>query len=230
MSTSDILESLIEKDNGYLITSKAVESGVSKPSVSKYVREHDMEKVAHGIYILDNVWPDELFVLQQRNKNIIYSGETALYLHGLIDREYSHICFTVPTGYNATHIKKKNKEVRYANPDILDMGTCEIPSSSGNLVKVYDKERCICDLIMNSKADQISFDVLKKAFAATCMKRETSFGEEEVRETLDKIKDDSGLEEMWNRFKRVNYFVDDLSWGEVSEIIVDNIEKISFIF
>ena len=87
MSTSDILESLIEKDNGYLITSKAVESGVSKPSVSKYVREHDMEKVAHGIYILDDVWPDELFVLQQRNKNIIYSGETALYLHGLIDRE-----------------------------------------------------------------------------------------------------------------------------------------------
>lgn len=36
MSTSDILELLIEKDNGYLITSKAVESGVSKPSVSKY--------------------------------------------------------------------------------------------------------------------------------------------------------------------------------------------------
>ena len=77
--------------------------------------------------------------------------------------------------------------------------------------------------IMNSKADQISFDVLKKAFAATCMKRETSFGEEEVRETLDKIKDDSGLEEMWNRFKRVNYFVDDLTWGEVSETIVEEI-------
>ena len=81
--------------------------------------------------------------------------------------------------------------------------------------------------IMNSKADQISFDVLKKAFAATCMKRETSFGEEKVRETLDKIKDDSGLEEMWNRFNRVNYFVDDLSWGEVLETIVDNIEEIA---
>ena len=45
MSTSDIVELLIEKDNGYLITSKAVESGVSKPSVSKYVREHDMENL-----------------------------------------------------------------------------------------------------------------------------------------------------------------------------------------
>lgn len=75
--------------------------------------------------------------------------------------------------------------------------------------------------------DGVSFDVLKKAFAATCMKRETSFGEEEVRETLEKIKDDSGLEEMWNRFNHVNYFVDDLSWGEVSETIVDNIEEIA---
>ena len=70
---------------------------------------------------------------------------------------------------------------------------------------------------------------MKKAFAATCMKRETSFGEEKVRATFDKIKDDSGLEEMWNRFKRVNYFVDDLSWGEVPETIVDNIEKIFFL-
>ena len=31
------------------------------------------------------------------------------------------------------------------------MGICEIPSSSGNLVKVYDKERCICDLIKDRK-------------------------------------------------------------------------------
>ena len=54
-----------------------------------------------------------------------------------------------------THIKKKNKEVRYANPEILDLGTCEIPSSSGNLVKVYDKERCICDLIKDRKKYEI---------------------------------------------------------------------------
>ena len=51
--------------------------------------------------------------------------------------------------------KKKNKEVRYANPEILDMGICEIPSSSGNLVKVYDKERCICDLIKDRKKYEI---------------------------------------------------------------------------
>ena len=31
------------------------------------------------------------------------------------------------------------------------------------------------------------------------------------------------FKEMWNRFKRVNYFVDDLTWGEVSETIVEEI-------
>lgn len=155
MTNSDILEQLIEEDNGYLITSKATAAGVSKPSVSKYIKEHKMEKVAHGIYILDDVWPDELFVLQERNKNIIYSGETALYLHGLIDREYSHICFTVPVGYNATHIKNRNKEVHYVNSDILEMGSCKLPSSSGNLVRLYNKERCICDLIKDRKKYEV---------------------------------------------------------------------------
>ena len=35
------------------------------------------------------------------------------------------------------------------------MGICEIPSSSGNLVKVYDKERCICDWINDRKKYEI---------------------------------------------------------------------------
>ena len=52
------------------------------------------------------MWPDELFILQQRNGIVIYSGETALYLHGLTDREYSSVCVTVPQGYNASHLRK----------------------------------------------------------------------------------------------------------------------------
>ena len=155
MTKSEIIEQLIEENNGYLITSKAVGAGISKPFVSKYIKDHEMEKAAHGIYILNDVWPDELFVLQERNKNIIYSGETALYLHGLIDREYNHICFTVPIGYNAAHIKNKNKEVRYVNLDILEMGTCEVMSSSGNRVRSYNKERCICDLIKERKKYEV---------------------------------------------------------------------------
>lgn len=136
------------------------------------------------------------------------------------------------TAKEITDVVEKNKEnltmLRVINKYLLETNQ-HLPEHKRIVLDTRMRDFYDVYEIMNSKADQISFDVLKKAFAATCMKRETSFGEEEVRETLDKIKDDSGLEEMWNRFKRVNYFVDDLSWGEVSETIVDNIEKIFFL-
>ena len=141
MTKKEKIENFIEKYNGYLITSLVCSEDISKTYIAKYIKEHGMEKVSRGVYIANDVWPDELFILQQRNGAIIYSGETALYLHGLTDREYSSVCVTVPQGYNVS--------VKYAAPDLYKIGICEIASSSGNLVKVYDQERCICDLIRN---------------------------------------------------------------------------------
>ena len=145
-----MLDQLIEENNGYLIASIATANrDVSRTFLSQYVKEKEMEKVARGVYITENVWPDELFIMQVRNAAVVFSGETALYLHGMIDREYTDICITVPTGYNATHLKADNVRVKYVSRDIYEMGICDVPSSSGNKVKVYDKERCICELITN---------------------------------------------------------------------------------
>ena len=147
MSKTMVLEQLIEENNGYLLTSLAEKNQISRTYLMKYVKEHAMEKVAQGIYITDDVWPDELFILQTRNPSVIYSGETALYLHGLIDREYTEVCITVPNGYNATRLKGANVRVKYVPKEIHGMGVCSVPSISGNIVRAYDKERCICELI-----------------------------------------------------------------------------------
>ena len=88
------------------------ENNISKTFLAKYVKERGMERIARGVYITEDVWPDELYIMQARNKAAIFSGETALYLHGLIDREYSAICISVPTGYNATHLKTENVYVQ----------------------------------------------------------------------------------------------------------------------
>lgn len=117
----DMIEQLIEEDNGYLIISKAVDVGIFKPSISKYVKDHDMEKVAHGIYILDDVWPNEF-----------------------------------------------NKEVHYAKGDTLQMGAYEVTFSSGNLVRAYDKKRCICDMIREwKKYDVQVFQTAMKEYMAS---------------------------------------------------------------
>lgn len=157
MTKKEKIEKFIEKYNGYLVTSLVCNEDISKTYVAKFIKEHGMEKVSRGIYVTDDVWPDELFILQQRNNAIVYSGETALYLHGLTDREYSMICVTVPRGYNASHLKDGdyNVQVKYAAPDLYEFGICEIESSSGNTVKVYDRERSICDLILNRKKYEV---------------------------------------------------------------------------
>ena len=155
MNKDSIIEVLIEANNGYLLTAMATEKGITKPYLAKYVKEHDMERIARGIYIADDVWPDELYIMQVRSSAVIFSGETALYLHNLIDREYSEICVSVPTGYNATHLCAENLRVKYVPRDIYELGVCMVTSSSGNMVKVYDKERCICDLIAERNKTEV---------------------------------------------------------------------------
>ena len=151
MSKKLILEKLIQENNGYLITSMVEANNVSRTFMSQYVKENGMEKVARGVYITDDVWPDELYIMQVRNSAVVFSGETALYLHGLIDREYIDVCISVPTGYNATHLKADNVQVKYVPRELHEMGVCYVVSSSGNKVKTYDKERCICELIIDRR-------------------------------------------------------------------------------
>lgn len=89
-----------------------------------------------------------------------------MFLHGLLDREYSEISVTVPTGYNASHLKTDNNvQVRYAPKETYELGVCEVVSSSGNRIRVYDKERSICNLIMDrNKVEVQNFQTAIKEY------------------------------------------------------------------
>lgn len=66
MTKKEKIENFIEKYNGYLITSLVCSEDISKTYIAKYIKEHGMEKVSRGVYIADDVWPDELFILQPK--------------------------------------------------------------------------------------------------------------------------------------------------------------------
>ena len=46
MDRIKILQELIKQNNGYLLTSMAIDKGITKPYLAKYVKENGMEKVA----------------------------------------------------------------------------------------------------------------------------------------------------------------------------------------
>ena len=147
----DILKELSEDNHGYLFTAEVLRNGISKTYLAKFVRENEYERVAHGIYAAPDTWPDELYLLQKTNPKIIFSGETALYIHGLTEREYGRIEVTVPQGYNAVHLRKKNIKVRSLKRELYELGKTVIESNYGNRIAVYDKERAVCDAIISRK-------------------------------------------------------------------------------
>ena len=72
MNKNDILQELTEKNNGYLLSAMVNRNNISKVDLSKYVKEKGLERIARGIYITDDVWPDELYIMQVRNKAVIF--------------------------------------------------------------------------------------------------------------------------------------------------------------
>ena len=74
--------------------------------------------------------------------------------------------------------------------------------------------------VMRMYADEVDKVVLRKAFYATCEKRKTVFYEEEMREILVQLEEDAGMEQMWEQFRKKNYFVTDLEWKDVLNNVV----------
>ena len=76
--------------------------------------------------------------------------------------------------------------------------------------------------IMNFYEEQIEKRVLYDAFSATCEKRKTIFTKDDIEATLHLISDDLHMEELWEQFKKSNFYVGELEWKSV----IDYVEKI----
>ncbi|MBQ7501903.1 AbiEi antitoxin N-terminal domain-containing protein [bacterium] len=155
MSCFDILDHLVKSGNGFLRTAQVLENGISKPTLAEYVKKKHMERIAQGIYLSEDAWPDSLFLLQLSNSRIVFSHETALQLHGLTEREPKTVSVTVKAGYNATHLRKKGICVYQVKPDIAELGVTSTGTCFGNSVRTYDAERTICDIIRNKASMDI---------------------------------------------------------------------------
>ena len=150
-----MLDRLVEEGNGFLQTSVVLENNISKQTLAKYVEERGMERAAHGVYMTRDAWPDDYYLLFLRNSRIVFSYESALYLHNLMDREPAITTVTVPKNYNSTHIGKYGACVVHVKPEWYKLGITRVKTGFGNEVPAYDRERTICDIIRFKKNIEI---------------------------------------------------------------------------
>lgn len=153
------LQKLIKKQNGYVTTQDAMYEGIHREYLAIFVEEEKLIRTSPGVYQSPSAWEDKLYNYQQKKKRMIYSHETALYLHGLSDRDPIQYAVTLPTGYNTSQIKQIDLVTYTIKSSLFELGKTTMETAFGNDIIVYDKERTICDIIRSrSRIDKQVFN------------------------------------------------------------------------
>lgn len=158
------IEYMLETSNNGTITSALVtEAGLHRSVLQEYVKRGEIYRFARGIYVQNNAWEDDFYLLQCKYSRGIYSHETALYLLGYTDRTPAKYTMTFPRGYNAPSLKQENLIIKRVIPENYEFGSTEIESPSGNTIRIYNLERTLCDIVRGNNYDiQIVTEAMKR--------------------------------------------------------------------
>lgn len=159
----------IAKDHGGIIESKiAAQHGISKAMLYKLCKEDKIIRIVKGQYILPDDLQDELLSIANRSDRIIFSHETALFLHGISDRTPFEHTITAPSGCIPSAAIKSECKVYYIKPELFDLGRTVLRTPMGNEVPVYDLERTVCDVVRSrNKLGTETFLAALKLYAAS---------------------------------------------------------------
>lgn len=149
MTNEDKIKQFLGTNHGYISTSDFLRLNISKPLIKKYVDTSLIKKVSHGLYMDSNLLVDDEYVFQKRYPDAIYSYKTALSMLGLIKELPEEIEITV----NSKKRVLSNYKVHYVSDKYYDIGIIEINNMFNNPIKIYNAERCICDMLKSDDFD-----------------------------------------------------------------------------
>ncbi len=161
MAYKEKLNNLITENKGLILTKQLSEAGIPRVYLSSLVNDGLLVKLERGVYIARDGYDDELYRYQAKYKKVIYSHETALFLHDLTDRDPIKYSVTVPEGYNASHLRALNFKVYSIKKTLFNLGLSESKTAFGREVKCYNLERTICDIVRHR--NQIDIAVISDA-------------------------------------------------------------------
>jgi predicted transcriptional regulator of viral defense system len=164
MNYLEKLEKLIQKQHGTVLSADLDIYEIPRTYLQMMVAEGKLERVDRGVYVSIDAIEDEMYAMQTKYPKLIYSHETALYLHGLSDRTPFEYSASVPSGYKVVGSVADRFKIYYIKKELHELGLETMKSSHGNPIRAYDVERTVCDLIRSrSRIDvQILNDALKR--------------------------------------------------------------------
>ena len=164
MNYIEKIEELIKRQNGTILSADLDKYGIPRTYLQRLIFEGKLERSDRGVYVAVDAIEDEMFAMQKKYSKLIYSHETALFMHDLSDRTPFEYSATVPSGYKVVSNVADRFKIYYVKKELHELGVISLKSSFGNQIRVYNIERTICDIIKSrSRVDiQILNEALKR--------------------------------------------------------------------
>ena len=162
MTIEEKIENIVKANNGYVTRKDIDRNKIPSIYLTRYVKKHNLTQIVRGFYAREDWIVDPYLIFQYTYPHFIYSFNSAIYLQGLGDILPNYLEVTGPFNYRPM---SKNRDDVMTHTDTVDesynLGITDTKTSLGNVVRVYDKEKTICDLIKHK--DKIEFEVYVKA-------------------------------------------------------------------
>lgn len=164
MKYNEKLQALINENNGIILTKQITQAGIPRIYISELEKNGALERLDRGVYITKDSFDDEIYRLQAKYTAVVFSHETALFLHDLTDRDPIQYSVTVPAGYNPQNIKDIGVKVFSIKKELYSLGLTTGRTVFGREVRCYDKERTICDILRSRNQMDIAIvtDAIKR--------------------------------------------------------------------
>lgn len=146
MNQKEKILQIAKKHHGVIYTSQVNEAEIGRWALQALEEEGKLYSVQRGVYVTDEGYVDDFFLLQKKFPTGVFSHETALYLHGFSDRAPNNYTMTFPKGTSTTRMK--NQRVKPVVTSIkIDLGIETLQRTSEESIKIYNIERTLVDLV-----------------------------------------------------------------------------------
>ena len=151
----------MKNNGGYITTKELEENNINRYFLTKMIERKQIKRITRGYYGLADYNADEYYKIISASEKAVFSMNTALYLHNLSDRTPLVYDITVPYYYGGSLRTNKNVNLYFVKSSILNLGKTEMTSPFGMKIRVYDKERTICDIVKNR--NNMDMEIFSKA-------------------------------------------------------------------
>ncbi|KDA46685.1 MULTISPECIES: type IV toxin-antitoxin system AbiEi family antitoxin domain-containing protein [Ligilactobacillus] len=144
MNNKEKILNIANSNGGVVLTKQVTAAKIPRSTLTDLVNVGILFPVQRGIYVTENGYIDDFYLLQARYPKGVYSHETALYLQNFSDRAPVVPTMTFKYGTSTTRMKGEVKPVIVSKD--LDLGKIEI-MHNGSKITAYNIERTLVDLL-----------------------------------------------------------------------------------